>query len=133
MIDETVSTTLSCFAAILVLFGTGPDPREVIVTGHYTTRFETSAFVPCEEDEQWWVEGPALEAVNNFLRASRSLPARDEVDQLLDGTVFLRWRGTASTLGQFGHMGMYHRLFTAEELLEIRQPGESDCEDSDDD
>jgi hypothetical protein len=118
---------------MLLLAGATPEPRDTNVTGHYTTSFETSSFVPCDEDERWWVEGPALEAVDNFLRDSRSLPARDEVDPLLDGTVFLRWSGSLSALGQYGHMGRYDRLFKAEQLLEIHQPGESDCEVSDDD
>ncbi len=127
----TVRASLNCFAAMLLLAGATPGPRDAIVTGHYTTRFETSSFVPCEEDEQWWVEGPALEAVDNFLRSTRSLPTRVEMDPLLDGKVFLRWRGDVSALGEFGHMGRYDRLFKAEELLEIHQPGESDCEVSD--
>jgi hypothetical protein len=118
---------------MLLLSGATSGPRDTIVTGHYTTRFETSSFVPCDEDEQWWVEGPALEAVDSFLRTSRSLPTRAETDPLLDGTVFLRWRGSLSALGQYGHMGSYDRQFKAEELLEIHQPDESDCEDSDDD
>ena len=129
----SVSATLNCFAAMLLLFGTTPAPRDTIVTGHYTTSFETSSFVPCDEDEQWWVEGPALEGVDNFLRSTRSLPTRAETDPLLDGTVFVKWRGSLSALGQYGHMGRYDRLFKAEQLLEIHQHGESDCEDSDDD
>lgn len=129
----SVRAILSCFAAMLLLAGATPGPWDAIVTGHYTTSFETSSLVPCDGDEQWWVEGPALEDVDNFLRTSRSLPTRVETDPLLDGTVFLKWRGDVSALGEYGHMGRYDRLFKAEILLEIRQPGESDCEVSDDD
>ena len=128
----TVRGVYGSIAAMLLLFGTIPAPRDTIVTGDYTTSFETSSFVPCGEDEQWWVEGPALEAVDTFLRSTRSLPTRAETDPLLDGTVFLRWSGSLSALGQYGHMGRYDRLFKAELLLEIHLPGESDCEVSED-
>ena len=97
-------------------------------TGHYTTSFETSSFVECGGSERWWVEGPALEAVDAFLRDQRGLPPDGPLEPLQDGTVFVTWRGDVSGSGEYGHLGAYDRLFQATDLLDIRSPGETDCE-----
>lgn len=95
--------------------------------GHYRTSFETSEFVPCNSDERWWVDGPALAEVDSFLREISGLPKTTEPTPLQDGRVFVRWSGVRSELGSHGHLGAYDRQFTAERILEIREPSEDDC------
>jgi hypothetical protein len=64
------------------------------------------------------------------VRKQRELGGRTagEGAPLEDGTVFLTWRGRLSGRGEYGHLGAYARLFTAVEILEIRAPGDVDCE-----
>jgi hypothetical protein len=92
-------------------------------SGYFTAGFEVSSFVPCSGSEiggdagPWWTGGT---------------PESGFYDRYLDVigatgpeyvTVYVRWRGTVSPLGTYGHMGEYTREATVEEVLEMRLNG----------
>ncbi len=119
-----------CLACALAVFGayfllapqgpiTGPTTGEF--SGYYTNGFEVSAFVPCDEPaEQWWLSSdPAL----NFYDQYQAL-----VTPVLPPSggyvpVFLRFVGTVSPPGSYGHLGAYTREATVEEVIEMSLDG----------
>lgn len=84
--------------------------------GHYTVGFEVSSFVPCGSKEAWWVTG-----------SSTLVECVGEIDYYNLSTVFARVKGKESKKGKYGHLGGYEREFDLKEVLECREPTESDC------
>lgn len=104
-----------------------------VYRGHYTLGFETRAFRACGERDSWWVEtfNPAhFPALTHAQTAALAAPADEAV------MIYVEWRGTRSArrgtattkadLG-YGHLGMYPRLFTVDQLITARPPRPDDC------
>jgi len=113
-------------AAYVATQGTGLGPTSGEFAGYYTNGFEVSAFVPCEESgatgsgEGWWLGAdPGINFYEQYsaIAASVNPPAGGYV------TVFVRFRGTASPPGNYGHLGAYSREVTVHEVLEMTLDG----------
>ena len=93
--------------------------------GYYLHEFEGTRFLPCGSDEEWWVDifghRPLIEFIELELHGNRPY--------VWDGTdtVFVRWTGARSVLGEWGHMGLSDREFVLDSVLEVRLPEADDC------
>jgi len=98
---------------------TGPASGEF--SGYYTSGFEVSSFVPCDEAaEQWWLSSdPAINFHDQYqaLVAPVSPPSGGYVP------VFLHFVGTVSAPGSYGHLGAYQREVTVEEVIAMSLDG----------
>lgn len=104
----------------------------VELRGHYTSGFETSNFRPCgglppeaasydADSEAAWVE--FADSVRG-----RALNWPTFPDTVYYPTVYVRWRGTLTGPGAYGHMGAATYKFLVDEILAVRRPGAHDCE-----
>lgn len=104
-------------------------PGVPVFSGHYRYGFEVASFTQCGAVEQWWVDcgdSDACKPLNDYI-AVNDIDRRSANLGFPGGRVFVRWQGTLSEPGRYGHMGGYKRQFTVQRILEIRQPGPSDC------
>jgi hypothetical protein len=98
--------------------------------GHYTSGFESSDFRPCEGlppaakafDDSWgaaWVSfapGFDLRKVKWPTVADTTSPA-----------LYVRWQGTLTGPGSYGHLGVATYQFVVDRILEIRAGKPGDC------
>lgn len=116
-------------------------PRRVIggkFRGYYSAGFEESRFVPCSAD-RWWVPGdsvgtrlvPRGEAwVMWRIPPDRRAPvAWPEVERDQHGVTrhYVRFSGTVTGPGHYGHFGIAPFLLAVDSVLEARAPGADDC------
>ena len=97
----------------------------ITLEGYYRSSFEISSFVPCGCDlEPDHGAGYLLsEAPGSGLHASYS-PLVDTTDPFRPGpTVYIRFEGSVSERGSYGHMGAYPRQVTVNRLIEIAPDG----------
>lgn len=80
------------------------------VRGKYEIGPERSRFRPDGSREWWWVWfAPAIEG------------EAQQIGELARGRpVEVEFRGLVSDLGDYGHMGLYHREFRVAELREVQ-------------
>ena len=97
----------------------------ITVEGYHRSSFEISSFVPCgceldpEHAAGYWL----AEVAGAGLRDSYS-PLVDSSDPFRPGpTVYIRFEGSLSERGSYGHMGAYPREVTVNRLLEIAPEG----------
>jgi len=119
------------------------DPREEreitrVFNGHFTAGFEESRFVPCPAD-RWFVPGdsvgtrlvPRGEAWVAWRspEVSRAIGAWPSPERTPSGNVrfFVRWRGTMTGPGHYGHMGIAPFVIQVDSVLEARTPSPADC------
>lgn len=96
-------------------------------SGHYEFGFELAAFTPCNVPETWWVAagGPtALQPLTDFVTRNY---AEFHHGMFRGGRLYVRWRGTLSRPGRYGHFGSYRRRLDVLEVLEVRWPTPRDC------
>ena len=99
--------------------------------GHFTSGFESSDFRPCNGlppearvyDDSWgaaWVR---------FSKEAEKRPIRwpTSPDSEAYPTIFVRWRGTLTGPGAYGHLGVAAYEFVVDEILEVRRSRRSDC------
>lgn len=105
--------------------------EHVELAGHYTFGFESSNFRPCG----------GLPAAAKFygtdwgsawVQFADSVRGRDlrwpEIEKTeYYPTVFVRWRGTLTGPGAYGHMGVATYGLVVDEILEVRRPLTTDC------
>lgn len=115
--------SLGLLASLLAVQAAGCQDADVH-EGRFASGFETSAFYPCEVDEQWWVHADS--AAWAKLHAP---PARRDTAGYLEAVAFVRLRGEVSPPGEYGHMGAYQREFQVSEVVEIWGPEERSCPD----
>jgi hypothetical protein len=99
--------------------------------GYYTSGFEVSSFVPCDDagtggpgyGEGWWLSS---QPESGFYERYNQLSG--DVNPPPGGyvTVFTVFRGTLSGPGSYGHLGAYAREVTVEEVLEMSLEGTCD-------
>ena len=103
------------------------DPTVPAYSGHYEFGFELAVFTPCDIDEAWWVacgEAASFAPLTSFITRHYA--------ELHDGTfasgrLFVRWRGTVSPPGRYGHWGSHARQFHVLQVLDVRWPTPDDC------
>ena len=99
-------------------------------SGYYDFGFELAAFSPCNVAETWWVasgEPSAFQPLTDFVTRNY---AEFHTGKSRGGRVFVRWRGTPSPDGRYGHWGTYAREFRVIQVLEVRWPMPDDCASS---
>ena len=106
-----------------------------VFSGHYTSGFESSSFVPCRADE-WFLPSDSLQA-DHDRRAWVVWPKPEERQRLAWPEVprgasrnpryFVRLRGTVVGPGHYGHFGVSAFQLEVDTLLEVRAPGADDC------
>lgn len=115
-------------------------PRRTIVgkfRGHYRAGFEESRFTPCPAD-RWWVPGDSVGT--RFVRRGeawvtwrtprdrRAPVAWPEVERTRGGRqYYVRFGGTVTGPGRYGHFGIAPFLMTVDTVLEVRAPTADDC------
>jgi hypothetical protein len=99
--------------------------------GLYETGFEVSWFHPCDApkgDDVWWVT-----LTDHALRQRDSLAAKltpqGASQGVMQGAVFVRWRGTTSAKMPMGagHMGRGSRYMLVHEVLDLRPATGAGC------
>ena len=94
--------------------------RSELRQGYVFFGFETSAFQPCGDAEQWWLAGDA-DVMGELGQAFAS------VRETLGARLYVEVRGVLSREGSYGHMGAYPREFHVTEVLTARPSREGDC------
>ena len=104
--------------ALVLAVGVAAAPRgePLVLTGHYTVRWEEQSFTRCNGGEKWWVSDPGP-----LLARYRELVKGDY------GTVFVTVRADVTDRGMFGHLGMYPRAIAVREVLRASEAGDRDC------
>lgn len=105
-------------------------PVAPVYSGHYQFGFELAAFTSCNLRATWWVapgELGVFKPLDDFIT--------DHYADLHEGRfplgrLFVRWRGTVTPLGRYGHRGAYPRQLSILEVLEVRWATPDDCADS---
>lgn len=91
--------------------------------GFFTSGRAGRTFRPCGSRASWWVKNP------DFGDAADDLEQRyQEIVTQPYEQVYVRLRGDASRKGQYGPLGSYQRVVYVEEILEIREKREDDCQ-----
>lgn len=104
----------------------------VELRGHYTSGFESSDFRPCGGlpaegavyGDDWgaaWVE--FADSVRGRSLKWPKFPRTEYYP-----TVYVRWRGTLTGPGAYGHMGLATYRFVVDEFLEVRRSHAKDCQ-----
>lgn len=95
---------------------TGPEFQ-----GQYLQSFEVSSFVPCGSTEKpgygvgYWLNWDDSKSYDRY---------RAEISKQVDNAVvYLKFTGTISPPGQYGHLGVYTREVTVEKVLEVKLRG----------
>lgn len=109
-------------AAILYLrpqnvITTGPTSGEF--SGYYSSGFEVSSFVSCDNpNEQWWLGAdPATRFYDRYNALTGGPPPGNYA------AVYVRFRGNLTAPGLYGHLGAYTREVYVTELLEMSVGG----------
>ncbi|MFL5608755.1 MAG: carboxypeptidase regulatory-like domain-containing protein [Gemmatimonadaceae bacterium] len=103
--------------------------------GHYSGGFETSSFTPCKPFQSF--AGTAYEELGGgsawvtFSKAANrqvesKWPASDAPDQE-SSSIYVRWRGTVTGPGGYGHMSVAMYDLRVTEVVEMRRSFPSDC------
>lgn len=108
---------LGLMALVLVGCAGGGDEEDGVYEGFLAFGFETSSFVPCGAEENWWVI-PNQQTSDGYTAVSQQ-PYQ---------AVFARLKGDVSEPGMYGHLGQYDHEFTVREVIEIRPAGTGDCQ-----
>lgn len=108
---------IGCLMVFLLVGCGGREADEGVYEGFLAFGFETSSFVPCATEENWWVI-PNQQTSDGYTAVSQQ-PYQ---------AVFARLKGDVSEVGTFGHLGQYNREFTIREVVEIRPAGAEDCQ-----
>lgn len=98
-------------------WGTEPEQQPVEHRGYYEAGFERDAFLPCGNDESWWVEGSG-----ELYRRHRELAREYE-------PVMAVVTGRVSARGSHGHLGAYERVLRVESVLQVRAVSATDAVD----
>jgi hypothetical protein len=119
----------------------GCDPRPLrrvtgIFSGHYTTGFEASDFIPCAEDG-WFIPGDSLDSYSiNLRRAWATWSAGVDAglawpdvprDSYGYSRYYVTWRGTVVGPGRYGHLGAALFEIRVDSILTVRAPRNRDC------
>lgn len=104
-------------------------------TGYYINSFETSAFATCEMlatsdfNQSYWLSASAESGF--FAKLSQiTIPSTPGVTPVPYSTfkkVYVKFEGTLSSPGQYGHLGQYPREITVTKLLEMAAATDTQC------
>ena len=122
---------LACVAAGAVVYFwpvsvVSQGTTEIELSGYYTSGFEVSSFVPCEDPDTpgygagYWL---SAEAGSGFYEQYSAIA--ETVSPPPGGyvTVFTRFRCQISPPGNYGHLGAYSHEVTVQEVLEMSLDG----------
>lgn len=100
--------------------------------GYYVNSFEVSSFVPCDlaatvpgYAQGYWFDGNAdfYKKYQEVVDATGLTPGEPGY-----GVVFIRFTGSLSEPGYYGHLGGYNHEIALDTLLEMETLGENQCE-----
>jgi len=106
----------------------------VELSGHYVSGFETSMFKPCalfpEKFQGTAYEGWHGEATVWVEWTDKALGGRKwpDVGKRQNPEYYVRWRGTLSGPGSFGHLGFAGYQLLVKELITVRIASKQDCQ-----
>ncbi len=110
--------------------------RVGVFRGHYSFGFEESRFVPCPDSSAGLAKGllPGEHVVEpsawvNFTSTAQRQRVRwpKPLENERYPRYFVRWQGTLTGPGTYGHLGVSAFAFTADTILEVRRPEATDC------
>lgn len=90
--------------------------------GTYAWGFEESAFRACGSTTRWWVTSSDSEVSEQLVNEHRQLTSDTMYQE-----VFVRFRGTLSERGTYGHVGAYERELDVTEIVEMRVLADGEC------
>jgi len=115
----------------------GCDPRPLRTMrgefrGHWVPGFESSDFTPCPNDG-WHLPGDSVDASGAWATvppsAERGVRIPDvPIDSQGYPHFYVRWRGTITGPGHYGHMNASAFDLTVDRVLELRAPSARDCQ-----
>lgn len=91
--------------------------------GFFTSGRAGRIFRPCGSRASWWVKNPDFGDAADDLEQRYQKIATQPYEQ-----IYVRLRGEASRKGQYGPLGSYQRVVYVEEILEVREKREDDCQ-----
>jgi hypothetical protein len=91
--------------------------------GFFTSGRAGRIFRPCGTRASWWVKNPDFGDAADELETRYQEIATQPYEQ-----IYVRLRGEASRKGQYGPLGSYQRVVYVEEILEVREKREDDCQ-----
>ncbi len=91
--------------------------------GFFTAGRAGRIFRPCGSRAAWWVQNPAFEDTADELEQRYTEIATRPYEP-----VYVRFRGEASRKGQYGPLHSYQRVVYVNEILDVREQQEGDCE-----
>ena len=108
-----------------------------VFSGHYTSEFEVSEFVPCPRD-RWFIPSDSVGTQRGlrgraWVRWTRpgllDAPGGEATPERVSGgnRYFVRWRGAIEGPSSYGHMGISPFLITVDSVLDVRTSGRDDC------
>jgi hypothetical protein len=107
-----------------------------VFSGYYTPGFESSKFVPCANDtwvltsdslsKHFW-EPSAWVTWSKKVKGTFTWPRDVRPDEYGNPTFFVRWYGSMTGPGRYGHMGVSDFLFKVDSVLAIEMPRKESC------
>lgn len=101
-------------------------------SGHYTGGFESSEFWPCEglpADADYY--GISFDAAwvefDKGLHVAEGVKWPKTADSVKADTIYVRWHGTFTGPGGYGHMGLSTYEFVVDSVIELRLRRPDDC------
>lgn len=98
-------------------------PSERSWRGTYAWGFEESAFRSCGSTTRWWVTSSDADVSAQLVNTHRQL-----TNETMYAEVFVRFRGTLSERGTYGHVGAYERELDVTEIIEMRVLADGECD-----
>lgn len=102
-------------------------------SGYYTSAFETSAFLSCDQQAAglaaayWLSAEPRANFFEQFSKLGTPTPTGATPAPYTPQSAFVKFEGKLSPPGQYGHLGMYSREITLTKLLAIALPADNQC------
>ena len=103
----------------------GLTPGPGSFSGYYINSFEASAFIPCSPDdnmaqrEVWWLTSSPN---SGFWDVAATVVPSLPTQTTIGWKAFVRFEGSLSELGKYGHLGQYSREITVTHMLEMVAP-----------
>lgn len=139
VVDESNhEATLSVHVPPRGCFEPDSSSRMGIYRGYYSVGFEESQFIPCHDSavglQDGLLPGDFLVPLSAWVAFAKTAfqqkvawPPPDTANQRQSARYFVRWRGTLTGPGIYGHMGVSAFRFVVDSILDVRVPTSHDC------